>query len=41
MQHIKQGYRGLSVLVNVNADLLLYGTTLVVAFVCAGFLGTL
>lgn len=41
MQHIKQGYRGLGVLVNVNADLLLYVTTLVIAFACAGFVAAL
>jgi hypothetical protein len=41
MQHIKEGYRGLGVLMNVNADLLLYVTTLVLAFVCAGFVGAL
>ncbi len=41
MEHIKQGYRGLGVLVNVNADLLLYVTTLALALVCGGFLGAL
>jgi hypothetical protein len=41
MQYIKDGYRGLSVLMNVNADLLLYATTLALAFVCAGFVGSL
>lgn len=41
MQHIKEGYRGLSVLVNVNADLLLYVMTLALALACAGFLGAL
>ncbi|SLN09603.1 hypothetical protein ROG8370_00029 [Roseovarius gaetbuli] len=41
MQTFKEGYRGLSVLVNVNFDLLLYVTTLALAFVCAGFMGSL
>ncbi len=41
MQQIKEGYRGLSVLMNVNADLLLYVTTLALALFCGGFLGAL
>jgi hypothetical protein len=41
MQQIKNGYRGLGVLIGMNADLLLYVATLALALFAAGYLGTL
>ena len=41
MQQIKNGYRGLGVLIGMNADLLLYVVTLALALFAAGYLGTL
>ncbi|WP_297773432.1 hypothetical protein [uncultured Roseovarius sp.] len=41
MQPIRDGYRGMSVLLNINADLLLYIATLSAALVAAGYIGTL
>ncbi|WP_417727592.1 hypothetical protein [Roseovarius sp.] len=41
MQQLKDGYRGASVLLHVNADLLLYLLTLAVALLAGGYFGTL
>lgn len=41
MQHLKNGYRSVSVLLNVNADLLLYLTALGLALLASGYIGTL
>ena len=40
MQHIMGGYRGLSVLMDLNWDLVLYIATIVVALLGGAFLGT-
>ncbi|SHM23447.1 hypothetical protein SAMN05443432_105258 [Roseovarius litoreus] len=41
MQHIKRGYRGLSLLFNLNWDRILYLTTIAVALLAGGFIGSL
>lgn len=41
MQQLKNGYRGASVLLQVNADLLIYLATLGLALLAGGFIGTL
>jgi hypothetical protein len=41
VQHIVSGYRGLSLLVDLNWDRLLYLTTIVVALMAASFIGSL
>ncbi|MFC2967615.1 hypothetical protein [Acidimangrovimonas pyrenivorans] len=39
MQHIHDGYRGLSLLVNLNADRLFFIGTIVVGLLAGAFLG--
>jgi len=41
MQHIVSGYRGLSLLVNLNWDRILYLATILVALLAGGFIGSL
>lgn len=41
MEHIQQGYRGLSVLVDVNWDRLLYIATIATALGAGAYLGSL
>ncbi len=41
MEHIQQGYRGLSLLMNLNWDRLLYICTIAFALGAGAFLGTL
>ena len=41
MQHIHQGYRGLSLLMDLNWDRLLYVATVAVALGAGAWLGTL
>lgn len=41
MQTIVRGYRGLSVLVNVNWDRIIYLATIVVALLAGAFVGSL
>lgn len=41
MSGLKNAYRGATVLIGLNADLLLFGTTLAAALLAAGYLGTL
>ncbi|RKT34187.1 hypothetical protein BXY70_0194 [Roseovarius halotolerans] len=41
MQHIVSGYRGLSLLVNLNWDRILYLVTILVALLAGGFIGSL
>jgi hypothetical protein len=41
MQHIKSGYRGLSLLVDLNWDRMLYLATIAVALLAGGFIGSL
>lgn len=40
MQHIMRGYRGMSVLVTVNGDRMLYAVTLALALVAGAFVGS-
>ncbi|WP_294621972.1 hypothetical protein [uncultured Roseovarius sp.] len=40
MQHIMSGYRGLSLLVDLNWDRLLYLTTILVALMAGAFIGS-
>lgn len=40
MQHIQQGYRGLSLLMNLNWDRLLYIGTIAFALGAGAYLGT-
>lgn len=40
MQHIVQGYRGLSLLFNLNWDRMLYLVTILVALLSGAFLGS-
>jgi len=39
MEHIHQGYRGLSLLVNLNGDRLLYIGTIALALLAGAYLG--
>lgn len=41
MHGVRESYRGVSLLLGLHADLLLFGTALFVALVVAGYLGTL
>ncbi|MEO3414238.1 hypothetical protein AAFO92_06240 [Roseovarius sp. CAU 1744] len=41
MQHIMHGYRGLSLLFNLNWDRLVYLATILVALMLGGFVGSL
>ncbi|WP_306114085.1 MULTISPECIES: hypothetical protein [unclassified Roseovarius] len=41
MQHIARGYRGLSLLFNLNWDRLVYLATILVALMLGGFVGSL
>ncbi len=41
MPSLRDAYRGASVLVGINADLLLFAATLAAALMAAGYLGTL
>lgn len=41
MQQIVSGYRGLSLLVNINWDRLLYLATIAVALMAGAFIGSL
>lgn len=41
MQHIMSGYRGLSLLFNLNWDRILYLVTIALALLAGGFLGSL
>lgn len=41
MQHIMRGYRGLTVLVNVNWDRIIYLATIVLALLAGAFVGSL
>ena len=41
MEHIVQGYRGLSLLFNLNWDRIVYLATIVVALLLGGFIGSL
>ncbi len=41
MQHIISGYQGLSVLLNLNWDRLVYLATIVVALLMGAFLGSI
>lgn len=41
MQHLRNGYRSMSVLLNVNADLLLYLMALGIALLASGYISTL
>lgn len=41
MHHIRQGYHGMSVLMRVNSDRLLYGATLAVALWAGAYIGSL
>lgn len=41
MQHIMGGYRGLSVLMDLNWDRLLYLSTILAALLAGGFIGSL
>lgn len=41
MQHIQTGYRGLSLLMNLNWDRLLYGATLAFALVLGSYIGSI
>lgn len=41
MQHILKGYQGLSLLFSLNWDRLIYLSTIIVALMIGGFLGTL
>ena len=41
MQHIMQGYRGLSLLFNLNWDRIVYLATILVALMLGGFVGSL
>ncbi len=41
MEHIQHGYRGLSLLMNLNWDRLLYGATLAFALGAGAYIGTL
>ena len=41
MQHIVSGYRGFTLLVNLNWDRMLFLTTIVVALLAGGFIGSL
>ncbi len=39
MQHIESGYRGLSVLMNINADRLLFPAYILAALAVGAFIG--
>ncbi|MHA7851048.1 hypothetical protein [Roseovarius sp.] len=41
MQHIKRGYRGLGLLLNLNWDRILYLATITVALLAGGFIGSM
>lgn len=41
MQHIAHGYRGLSLLFNLNWDRIVYLATILVALMLGGFVGSL
>jgi len=41
MEHIQHGYRGLSLLMNLNWDRLLYGGTIAFALSAGAYLGTM
>lgn len=41
MEHIQESYRGLSLLMNLNWDRLLYGATIALALGAGAYLGTL
>ncbi len=41
MQHIVQGYRGLSLLFNLNWDRIVYLATILVALMLGAFVGSL
>ncbi|WP_258523639.1 hypothetical protein [Roseovarius sp. TE539] len=41
MQHIIGGYRGLSLLFNLNMDLIVYISTIVIALLAGAFIGSL
>ncbi len=41
MQHIVSGYRGFTLLVNLNWDRILYLATIAVALMAGGFVGSL
>lgn len=41
MEHIQQGYRGISVLMNLNWDRLLYVATIAFALSAGAYFGTL
>lgn len=41
MQHIASGYRGLSLLFNLNWDRMVYLATILVALMLGGFVGSL
>ena len=41
MQHIVSGYRGFTLLVNLNWDRILYLATIAVALLAGGFVGSL
>lgn len=41
MQTIATGYRGLSLLIDINWDRLLYGATIIFALWAASFLGSM
>ncbi len=40
MEHIAQGYRGFTLLIDLNWDRLLYGATIAVALGIGGYLGS-
>jgi hypothetical protein len=41
MEHVQQGYRSLSLLMNLNWDRLLYGATIAFALVAGSYVGNL
>ncbi len=41
MQHIASGYRGLSLLFDLNWDRIIYLSTILVALMLGGFIGSL